>query len=355
MRKRTAATIMIAIVVTGILMAGCKDSTSALAGSSQTDVAKKGGTPDETASLKNEAESYPKEPVRLIVPFAAGGGGDTMVRTIEPYWAEQLGGNFSIENMGGSGTQIGMTEIYNSGDDPYVVGVISQPHTSLTIDVQGAPYTLDDFYCINLHNFDPQSVFVTQDKEWNDFNELVNYIKAHPGEVSFGVSQMTGGHLWTAFMAEELNLDITIVPYDGGSTCRTAMLGGIIDVMVMNEAASSGMENTKCLGVNWTESRLWENAKTISELLPGSKVAEVGIACANYKFVGVNAKMKEEHSEIFEKLVETYRAAYQNEEHMKICEGQGLSDYMKWYGPEESQKLWYSIQEISSQYSFLFK
>ena len=196
-----------------------------------------------------EADSYPKEPVRIIVPFAAGGGGDTMIRTIEPFWKKTLNANFVVENMGGSGTQIGMTEIFNAGDDAYVVGVISQPHTSLTIDVQGAPYSLDDFQCINLHNFDPQSVFVTMDKEWSDFVELVEYIKAHPGEVTFGVSQMTGGHLWTAFMKSELGLDFTIVPYDGGTPCRAALLGGIIDVMIMNEGASVGMENTKCLGV----------------------------------------------------------------------------------------------------------
>ena len=346
--KRTVKilSILLAVAMMMVMLAACGNSTS---GDEKTDVQQ-----TET-STPSEADSYPEEPIRVIVPFAAGGGGDTLARTIEPYWAEELNGNFSVENMGGSGTQIGMTEIFNAGADPYVVGVISQPHTSLTIDVQDAPYTLDDFQCINLHNVDPQSVFVMQsfaDKNGiKTINDLFDYMKANPG-VSIGVNGMTGGHLFAAYMNTELDLGGTIVPYGGGAEARTALMGGIIDVMIMNEAASLGLEGGICLASNWYESKLWD-APVMSEAYP--ELAEVGIACANFKFVGCNAQLKAEHPEIFDKLVETYKAAYLNEEHLKICEGQGLLDWMKWYGPDESQKLWYGIQEISEKYSYLFK
>ena len=89
-----------------------------------------------TAADSYPVDLYPRQPIRVIVPYAPGGGGDTMMRTVIPFWEESLpGARFVVENMGGAGTQIGMQELYNAGADPYVIGVISRPHTSLTIAV----------------------------------------------------------------------------------------------------------------------------------------------------------------------------------------------------------------------------
>ena len=362
--KKKSVLVMTAVLIT-MMLAGCGSKPApapTTAAPAETQAAKETAAPaaETTAAQEakgsGEAADYPKEPIRIIVPFAAGGGGDTLVRTIEPFWAEALGGaSFSIENMGGSGTQIGMTEIFNAGDDPYVVGVISQPHTSLTIDVQDAPYKLEDFQCINLHNVDPQSVFIVKSfAEKNNvhtFQELLDYMKAHPG-TSIGVNGSTGGHLFAAYMNTTLDLGASIVPYNSGSEARTALMGGIIDAMVMNEAASLSLEDGICLASNWTSSELWD-APLMSEVYP--ELAEVGLACANYKFMGCSMKLKEEHPEIFEKLVETYKEAYLNEEHLKICEGQGLLQWMEWFGPEKSQEMWYSAQEVSNKYSGVFK
>lgn len=312
------------------------------------------GTPTEEIDENN----YPNEPIRIVVPFAAGGGGDTMVRTVVPYWQESLeDAIFIVENMGGAGTQLGMQEIYNAGTDPYTIGVISQPHTSFTIEVQKAPYSIDDFACINMHNFDPMAIFGRSEQQWNDAVDLFDYIKEHPGELSCGVNQMTGGHLFAKYLIEEMGLEFTIVPYEGGAPARAALIGGIIDFMIMNEAASLGMgEEAKCLGVNWTKSVLYEEAKTMAELFPNEpEMVDIGISCANYKAIGVSKEMKEANPEIFKILVDTLEAAYKNEEHMTKCEEQGLKDYMEWMGPEKSDEVFRGAQNLVYEYADLFK
>lgn len=314
------------------------------------------GESKETAE-KKPADNYPERPIKLIVPFSAGGGSDRLCRTLAPYLGKELGVEVVVENQPGAGSQVGLTNLMNAKADGYTLSQANQPHTSFTIAVQNAPYKIDDFAWLNFHHIDPIAVNVLNDKPWKDLKELFDYIKEHPGEISIGCTQMSGPHVTMLYFQKEYGLDFTIVPYPGGGAGRAALVGGHIDVYFGNAFANYPLQDqSRCLGIGWDErSKLWPNAPTFHELFNDPKLDEFVKPMATFRGLVFSKEFKEKYPERWNKFVEAYNKAYHSEGHMKDSDKIGQTPIMHWTGPEEAEKLAKQADKIVQEYAHYFK
>src|SRR5258707_8849068 len=134
-----------------------------------------------------QAQTFPGKPIRIIVPFAAGGGSDTVARIVASKLADRLGQPVTIENRGGAGGNLGMDAGARSPADGYTLTVITQnlavnPHLYKSL-----PYNpLSDFRPIALMNRFYQIVVVNPELPAKTLAELIALAKAKPGALTAG-------------------------------------------------------------------------------------------------------------------------------------------------------------------------
>jgi len=223
------------------------------------------------------AQTYPAKTVRLVVPFAPGGGTDLVGRTIATGLTASLGQTFVVENRGGAGGVIGADLVAKSPADGYTL-VLGSPG-SLTINPNlnpKMPYdTLRDFAPISLATMSPFLLAVHPSLPVKNVKELIAFARAHPGRLNYG-SGGTGSvsHLSTEYFKALTQTDLVHVPYKGSSLSLTDTIAGHLQVMldnlpVIQPHTRSG--KLRLLGVgSTTRSALIPQAATIAEAgVPG--------------------------------------------------------------------------------------
>jgi len=180
------------------------------------------------------AQEYPNRPIRVIVPYAAGGLPDTMARLVGQKMAETLGQQMLIDNRGGAGGITGTTEVAKAAADGYVllvadVGQIAiNPHLFSKL-----PYDpLKDLVGVSLLGTSALYLVAHPSVQVNSMQELVALAKAQPGKLSYG-SSGTGSihHLATEALKVGLGLDILHIPYKGTGQSVPALLGGQVALL----------------------------------------------------------------------------------------------------------------------------
>lgn len=179
------------------------------------------------------AQSFPDRPVRIVVPFLAGGTVDSTARILAQKLAEQTGQQFIVENRGGAGGNIGSEAVAKSDPDGYTL-----LHTAPTLVVNqylydNMPYDTDrDFAPIGLFAVTPVVLMVNKDLPVKNVEELIAYAKANPGKVSFGSAGVgTIPHLAGELFKSLAKVDIVHVPYKGTSAAMNDLVGGHIQVL----------------------------------------------------------------------------------------------------------------------------
>jgi len=309
------------------------------------------------AGISLASDGFPTGPIRFIVPFSPGGGSDMLARTLAPHLSRELGVPVVVENIEGAGTQIGLTALLNAHADGYTISQASQPHMAFTIAVQGAGYEGADFAWLNMQHLDPVSITVMPDRPWQNFQDLLDYIEANPGQVAMGTTQMSGTHVFLYYLQEELGLDFIIVPYPGGGEGRAALLGGHIDVNVAHAFSDYSLrDQLRNIGIGWDErSSLWPDTPTILEATGNERLNEVAKAAGmSFRGVAVSRQFKENYPERFQILVEAYYRAYHSAEHMADSERTGQIPIMHWTGPEEAERLSDGANQVIAAFSHYF-
>lgn len=222
-------------------------------------------------------QSYPVKPVRLVVPFAPGGGTDLVGRTLAQRLSESLGQPFVVENRGGAGGVIGSDVVAKAAPDGYTL-VLGSPG-SMTINPNlnpKMPYdTLRDFAPISLATISPFVLTVHPSLPVKNLREFIAFAKLHPGKLNYG----TGGngsvsHLSTEHLKALARIDLVHVPYKGSSLSLIDTLSGQLQVLfdnlpVVQPQVRSG--KLRLMGVGTPQrSALIPDAPTIAESgLPG--------------------------------------------------------------------------------------
>lgn len=179
--------------------------------------------------------NYPEKSITLIVPYAAGGTTDTTARALASVISDYLPNNESIavvNREGGAGV-IGMTELANSKPDGYTLALASSGPMTIAPHIVGTDYDIDSFEYITQVVKTPNILLVRKDSPWETYEDFVEYVKEHPGEVTYGTSgEGNSQHISMEAFTEEAGLEMTHIPYEGGAPVITALMGGHVDVGV---------------------------------------------------------------------------------------------------------------------------
>ncbi len=174
------------------------------------------------------AQNYPAKPVRLVVPYAAGGSADIAARLIAEEWGRALGGTLFIENKGGAGGNIGVDQVAKSAPDGYTLGLQT---VSLAINPALSarmPYdTLKDLAPIGLVASSQHVLVVNNQLPARNVRELLALLKSQPGKYSYG-SAGPGStfHMSAELFKAQAGVSIVHIPYRGGGPALLDTISG---------------------------------------------------------------------------------------------------------------------------------
>jgi tripartite-type tricarboxylate transporter receptor subunit TctC len=186
------------------------------------------------ASAGAAAQNYPERPVRMLIAFPAGGTIDTLGRIIAQKLTEAWGQNVVIENRPGAGGNIGAAAAAKSAPDGYTLHLGAQ---TLAVNVTLQPSTefdpVKDFDPIMLVATAQDVLLVPPNSPFRSVKELIDYAKAHPGELNYAsLGTGTSGHLATVMFSELAGIKLQHVPYTSVSQATTDVISGRIAVFL---------------------------------------------------------------------------------------------------------------------------
>jgi tripartite-type tricarboxylate transporter receptor subunit TctC len=181
----------------------------------------------------SQAQDYPARPVRIIVPFAAGGPADIYARFIGQRLQETMGQNFVVDNRPGAGSIIGTDAVAKSAPDGYTLLLMSNTHTVNESLIPNKPFQLmRDFEPIAPINYSDLVLVTKADLAVNDLGDLLRLAKAKPGGLSYASSGPgTPYHMAGELFKAMAGVAIVHIPYKGSSGARTDVLGGQVEMM----------------------------------------------------------------------------------------------------------------------------
>lgn len=215
--------------------------------------------------------AYPERLIRIIVPFAPGGGTDLVARTIGSEMSKDLGQSVIIENKPGAGTIIGTESVAKSAPDGYTLLMATFAHAVNPSLQPKLPYATDKaFTPVILIGRSPNVLVVKPDSPYKTVQDLIAAAKANPGKLTFA----SQGNGTSAHLAGELfknlgKVDLTHVPYKGAGPALTDLIGGQVDMMFATAAAVTPFLQSgklRALGVTTSQrSPALPNVPTIAE------------------------------------------------------------------------------------------
>ncbi len=188
------------------------------------------------------AESYPDKPIRVIVPFTAGGGSDVIARLLGPKLSERLGKPMVIDNRAAASGVVGTDVAAKSAPDGYTLLMITSTHAVNAALATRLPYDLiKDFAAISMVTSSPFGLMLQPSVPALSTKEFIDYARANPGKLNFGSSGPgSSPHLATELFASMTGITMTHVPYKGVAQYVAAQVGGEIQVSFGNMFSTMG-------------------------------------------------------------------------------------------------------------------
>ncbi len=177
--------------------------------------------------------AYPSKPVKIVVPFPAGGTSDVLARLIGVKLGESLGQPVVVENRAGSGGNIGADLVAKSPADGHTLLLMDVGNLAIAPSLYKLPFNvLNDFAPVAMVAYSPHLLVTSTKVPANTVAELVAYAKGKDVRLSYAAAAGMGSatHLAGVMFARRNGIDWNYVPYKGGSQAMTDLLGGHIDV-----------------------------------------------------------------------------------------------------------------------------
>lgn len=265
------------------------------------------------AARAQDANTYPARPVRIIVPFSAGGTTDLLARILAERLGPQMNGTFVVENRPGAGGNIGADAVARAEPDGYTLLMTTIGTAAINYGLYGAqmPYKPQDLAAVSKMANVPNVIFVPTASPARTLADLVARAKASPG-MTFGSSgNGTSLHLVGELLQQEAGITLTHVPYRGAGPMLTDAIAGRMDLAVDNLPSALG---------HIRDNRLRALAVTGPERSPSlpdvPTVREAGFpALETFAWFGVQAPARTPRP-VLDKLAAAIRAAV-NEPAMK--------------------------------------
>ena len=271
---------------------------------------------------------FPDRPIRLVVPFTAGGTTDVQMRALCEAAGRRLGQPVIIENRGGAGGTMGAQALLHEKPDGYFLATMPvtairyplmqtkpawNPQTDFTWIVQCTGYLF--------------GVVVRADAPWKTFEELLDYAKAHPGAIAYGTPGVGGSlHLTMEDIAQRRGIDWVHVPFRGVAENTQALLGGQIQVTSDSSGWSELVDSGKLrLLVTWGP----ERARRFPQV-PTLRETGLDIVCTSPYGV---AGPKGMDPAVVETLHAAFREALQDPQHLAVL--RRLDMDVRYLGPAD--------------------
>jgi tripartite-type tricarboxylate transporter receptor subunit TctC len=212
--------------------------------------------------------AYPDRPVKLLVPWAAGGDTDSIFRPLAPLLQKHLGGTVVIANVTGASGTVGAREAKNSPPDGYTIyAVHDYIHSTYYTGVADVAYT--DFDPVCSVSATPSVLTASPKTKWSNWQELLADAKARPGQITVGATLGSTSHFFPALIEKAAGIKFKYVSYEGLAPRMNAILGGHIDLTDSNLTQKGKVDAGQLKFIAMaTEKRLPEaaNVPTLKEL-----------------------------------------------------------------------------------------
>jgi tripartite-type tricarboxylate transporter receptor subunit TctC len=177
--------------------------------------------------------AWPDRPVKLVVPFGAGGPVDVIARLLQPLLSEELKTNFFVENKPGAAGSIGVGQAARSDPDGYTVLITSNTIMINPLLYKSVPYDLEkDFIPLVDMAGSPTAYTVNPKSGLKTVAEFVAFAKEKKGAVNYGSAGFaTPSHLAGEFLKNRAGIEMTHVPFNGAGPANQALLGGQVDMV----------------------------------------------------------------------------------------------------------------------------
>lgn len=179
------------------------------------------------------AQNYPAKPIKIVVPFPAGGTSDVLARLLGQKMTENWGQPVVIENKPGSSGNLGADAVAKSAPDGYTLVLMDVGNLTIAPALYKLPFNVEkDFAPVAMVGYSPHLLVVSNNVPANTPAELIAYAKAQKGKVNYAVASGMGSatHLAGAVFAQRSGIDWGYVPYKGGAQAMTDLIGGQVDV-----------------------------------------------------------------------------------------------------------------------------
>ncbi|ALM83547.1 tripartite tricarboxylate transporter substrate binding protein [Bordetella sp. N] len=184
---------------------------------------------------------YPDRPLKMVVPYSAGGAADVQARLVSAKLGTLLGQQVVVENRPGASGTIGAAYVAHAPADGYTVLYDATAHAVNPAMYKALTYdTRRDFIPVSLVSLTPNLLVVPATSPAHTIQDLTQAARAKPGRVNYGSPGIgTAQYLAAELYAHGFGLKLTHVPYKGGAPALSDLMGGQIDMMFSNMAASS--------------------------------------------------------------------------------------------------------------------
>lgn len=222
------------------------------------------------------AQSYPAKPIKIVVPFPAGGTSDVLARLIGQKMTESWGQPVVVENKPGSSGNLGADAVAKSAADGYTLVLMDVGNLAISPALYRLPFSVEkDFAPVAMVGYSPHLLVVSNHIPVNTTAELIAYAKTQKGKLNFAAAAGTGSvtHLAGVVFAQRSGIEWGYVPYKGGAQAMTDLIGGQVDVTFNGMVATyphvkSGKIKLIALSSAKRHAEL-SNVPTVAETLPG--------------------------------------------------------------------------------------
>jgi tripartite-type tricarboxylate transporter receptor subunit TctC len=224
------------------------------------------------------AQGYPSRPLKLVTPFPPGGSADVIARLTAQKLAENMRQPVVIDNRAGAGGLVGTEYAAKQAPDGYTLVLITGAYPVQAAMLKAMPFDpLSDIAMISLLTSYPFVISVRQDSPFRSLADLIAYAKANPGKLNYPSSGIgTVHHLSGELLNAMAGIDMTHVPFRGGASPLTEVLGGRIDLLLEAMTLSIGqIHSGKLRALAVTSRERWKalpDVPTVAETVPGYEV-----------------------------------------------------------------------------------
>ncbi len=273
-----------------------------------------------------------------------------MARNLAPALSRELGVPVNVIDKPGGAMVIGTKYFLSLPHDGNTL-LVSGPSPYWYVDINkfNAGYKLEEFDILNIQWADKTGIFVPAAGKLKSFREIVDSIRARPGEISCGVVRDSGEYFNSGILLDNLKLPfsaIRLVTYEASAPLRTALAGDQLDFAMVSLEASLGMLSLMKPVAVFNESRLpvLPDVPTVNEVLNSDGIT-VDFVPSSMRGLITYADLKEKHPDQYERLHSAYEKVLHDPAFIAKAEKQGIG--ADWLGPEKS------LAEIKAAYAIL--